>query len=172
MKAKTGLVILAALLIFGWGFYTGQEWCLKSHSAALNELNEQILKEKNKASQWRVLAELKKTDTIVVEKPVVSVKEIVRTELLPVVDTIRIKDTIYLKAERESLEYRDSLVFVAASGILPSIDSVVHYVPEQAVFLERKPSRWSIGLQAGAGMTTQGVLPYVGVGIHFTLFEL
>lgn len=172
MKTKIALVILAALLILGWGIHIGQEWCLKSHSRALKEMQEEILKERRKAENWRVLAELKKTDTIVVEKPVVSVKEIVRTELLPVVDTIRIKDTIYLKAERERLEYRDSLVYISASGIMPSIDRVEHYVPRVEKIVVQKPSRWSIGVQAGAGMTTQGVLPYVGVGIQFSLFEL
>lgn len=167
MRWQITIILAACLLLFGWGFAIGQQTALESHSTDLKALNEQILALSDKAAEWELLAHSRKVDTIVVEKPVVRYRERVRTELVPVLDTIRMRDTIYLKVEREKVVYEDSLVFVSASGVTPTIDSVVHYVPRVEMIVAKRPSRWGIGLQAGVGVSPQGVAPFVGIGLNY-----
>lgn len=119
-------------------------------------------------------------DTIVSEKPVFKEKRITERILVPVHDTIRVKDTLYLYAEREQIHWKDSLSDVYASGINVNIDSVLHYIPTQVITKERdvivkvKP-KWSIGVHAGYGaFANNGQLfacPYVGVGISYNLLS-
>lgn len=112
-------------------------------------------------------------DTIVENKPVYVAKKVVDTLRIPVVDTIRITDTLYIELEREQVEWRDSLCSVYASGILPSVDSVAHYIREREITTyvpQIRKTRWGIGIQAGYGATfSNGVqfAPYIGVGISY-----
>jgi len=112
-------------------------------------------------------------DTIVENKPVYVAKKVVDTLLVAVVDTIRITDTLYIEMKREQVEWRDSLCAVYASGILPSVDSVVHYIREREITTyvpQGRKTRWGVGVQAGYGATfSNGVqfVPYVGIGISY-----
>ena len=119
-------------------------------------------------------------DTIVSEKPIYKEKRITERILVPVTDTIRVKDTLYLYAEREQIHWKDSLSDVYASGIDVNVDSVLHYIPTQVITKERdvivkvKP-KWSIGVHAGYGaFANNGQIatsPYVGVGVSYNLFS-
>lgn len=119
-------------------------------------------------------------DTIVSEKPVFKEKRITERILVPVHDTIRVKDTLYLYAEREQVHWKDSLSDVYASGIGVEVDSVLHYVPTQVITKERdvivkvKP-KWSVGVHAGYGaFANNGQIsasPYIGVGLTYNLFS-
>lgn len=119
-------------------------------------------------------------DTIVSEKPVFKEKRITERILVPVHDTIRVKDTLYLYAEREQVHWKDSLSDVYASGIGVNVDSVRHYVSTQVITKERdvivkvKP-KWSVGVQAGYGaFANNGQIsasPYIGVGLTYNLFS-
>ena len=119
-------------------------------------------------------------DTIVSEKPIYKEKRITERILVPVTDTIRVKDTLYLYAEREQIHWKDSLSDVYASGIDVNVDSVLHYIPTQVITKERdvivkvKP-KWSIGVHAGYGaFANNGQIatsPYVGVGVSCNLFS-
>lgn len=42
----------------------------------------------------------------------------------------------------------------------------------QRVEVPGKPKRWGIGVSAGAALTSQGVQPYVGVGVQYLLIAL
>lgn len=172
MRWQITIILAACLLLFGWGFAIGHQTASESHSTDLKALNEQILALTDKAAEWELLAHSREVDTIEVEKPVPQYRERVRTELVPVLDTIRIRDTIYLKMDRERLEYRDSLVYISVSGIMPSIDRVEHYVPRVEMIVAKRPSRWGIGLQAGVGVSPQGVAPYVGIGLNYNFKTL
>lgn len=119
-------------------------------------------------------------DTIVSEKPIYKEKRITERILVPVTDTIRVKDTLYLYAEREQIHWKDSLSDVYASGIDVNVDSVLHYVPMKVVtetteiIIKMKP-KWSIGVHAGYGAFANNgqiaTYPYVGVGVSYNLFS-
>lgn len=119
-------------------------------------------------------------DTIVSEKPIYKEKKITERILVPVTDTIRVKDTLYLYAEREQIHWKDSLSDVYASGIDVNVDSVLHYVPMKIVtettevIIKMKP-KWSIGVHAGYGaFANNGQIatsPYIGVGLSYNLFS-
>lgn len=119
-------------------------------------------------------------DTITQYEPIY--KEIHKVEkvLVPVVDTMRVTDTLYVYMEREQVVWQDSLSRVYASGILPQIDSVQHYITERVVTKEvtiqvKKPCRWGVGVHAGygAGLSNGKVIasPYIGVGISYNIIS-
>ena len=119
-------------------------------------------------------------DTIVSEKPIYKEKKVTERILVPVHDTIRVKDTLFLYAEREQIHWKDSLSDVYASGIGVNVDSVRHYIPTKIVAKERdviikvKP-KWSVGVQAGYGAFVQkgqiSSSPYIGVGVTYNLLS-
>ena len=156
-----GAVIVAALAL---SFMAGQRHAQKRL----------ILPQKERVDTLFIL------DTIVSEKPVFKERRITERVLVPVHDTIRVKDTLYLYAEREQVHWKDSLSDVYASGIGVEVDSVLHYIPTQVITKERdvivkvKP-KWSVGVQAGYGAFANNgqisVSPYIGVGVSYNLFS-
>ena len=156
-----GAVIVAALAV---SFMAGQK----------HALNRLVLPQKERVDTLFIL------DTIVSEKPVFKEKRITERILVPVHDTIRVKDTLYLYAEREQVHWKDSLSDVYASGIGVEVDSVLHYVPTQVITKERdvivkvKP-KWSVGVHAGYGaFANNGQIsasPYIGIGLTYNLFS-
>ena len=113
-------------------------------------------------------------DTITAYKPVYIARTVVSRDTFRVVDTLRERDTLYLAMDRESVEWRDSLCTVFASGVRPSVDSVRHYVTEKIVTVTervpvRKVTRWGVGVQAGYGISDKGLTPYIGAGISYNL---
>lgn len=117
-------------------------------------------------------------DTITQYKAVVEERRVIEKVYLPVTDTIRLRDTLYIEVEREQLVWQDSLSTIYASGFLPQIDSVQHFIAERIVTKEltkvvKKPCRWSIGINAGYGCTIHNgrvlVSPYIGGGISYNI---
>lgn len=119
-------------------------------------------------------------DTITQYKPIY--KEIRKVEKVPVpvVDTLRLTDTLYVYLDREQVVWQDSLSKVYASGILPQIDSVHHFINERVVTREltrvvKKPCRWGIGLQGGYGIGVNGgkviASPYIGIGVYYNIIS-
>ena len=113
-------------------------------------------------------------DTIKVTEPVSVTKTVVDSVLVPVTDTIRLRDTLYVFMEREQVRWEDSLAVVYASGIDPQVDSVIHFTRDQIIIKEIpvikvKKSRWGLGVQAGATAGKDGVIPYVGVGVSYNI---
>lgn len=120
------------------------------------------------------------TDTIVREKPVYYAVTRVDTLLVPVVDTLRLLDTLFVALEREQRAYRDSLYEAWVSGVQPSLDSIRIYAPVQTVTVtERIPvvkrTHWGIGVSAGYGATlherTVQLSPYIGIGVSYNLLS-
>lgn len=119
-------------------------------------------------------------DTIVSEMPVFKEKKVIEKVLVPVRDTIRVKDTLFVYAEREQIHWKDSLSDVYASGIGVNVDSVRHYIPIQIITKEKdvivkvKP-KWSIGVHAGYGAFAKNgqisVAPYVGIGVSYNILS-
>lgn len=119
-------------------------------------------------------------DTIVSEMPVFKEKKVIEKVLVPVRDTIRVKDTLFVYAEREQIHWKDSLSDVYASGIGVNVDSVRHYIPMQIITKEKdvivkvKP-KWSIGVHAGYGAFAKNgqisAAPYVGIGVSYNILS-
>lgn len=115
-------------------------------------------------------------DTITQYKAVVEERRVIEKVYLPVTDTIRLRDTLYIEVEREQLVWQDSLSAVYVSGIRPNVDSVRHYITERIVKVETtriSVNRWGLGIHAGYGVGThQGCLvtsPYVGIGVSYNI---
>lgn len=116
-------------------------------------------------------------DTIVSETPIYKEKRVVERIVVPVVDTLRLRDTLYMYADREQVHWRDSLSDVYASGISVEVDSVRHFITERVVVKEIaipkvQKSRWGIGVHVGYGVqlgTEVRHCPYVGIGISYDL---
>ena len=115
-------------------------------------------------------------DTIKVTEPISVTKRVVDSIFVPVTDTLRMRDTLYVFLEREQVRWEDSLSVVYASGVKPQVDSVIHHV-EQLVITEQVPviqvrkTKWGFGLQAGFGAWKDGLTPYVGVGVSYNLLS-
>lgn len=64
------------------------------------------------------------------------------------------------------------------SGFSPRLDSLLIFPERQTITIRDPPatggasSRWTLGVQAGYGITPRGMQPYLGVGLtwHFKLF--
>lgn len=115
-------------------------------------------------------------DTIKVTEPISVTKWVVDSVLVPVHDTTRVRDTLYLLLEREQVIWDDSLSVVYASGINPQVDSVVHrtlqmIVTEKIPVVQVKKTRWGVGVQAGVSANKEGILPYVGVGVSYNILS-
>lgn len=120
-------------------------------------------------------------DTITQYEPIVEERIKLEKILVPVAktDTMWMHDTLLVYLEREQLVWQDSLSRVYASGILPQIDSVEHFIQDRIVTIEKtkvvpKPCRWGIGIHAGYGVTISGSVkaaPYVGIGVSYNLLS-
>lgn len=118
-------------------------------------------------------------DTIVQYEPILEERVVLKEVPIPVTDTLRIHDTLYVYLEREQVVWQDSLSRVYASGILPQIDSVEHYITERIVTKEltrvvKKPCRWGVGVHAGYGVqfgAQVATAPYIGIGISYNILS-
>ena len=66
-------------------------------------------------------------DTLTVELPVPVLIEVVDTVLVPCVDIVTIRDTVYAPLPVERREYRDSSYRAVVSGFRPSLDLIEVY---------------------------------------------
>jgi len=119
-------------------------------------------------------------DTITREKPVYITKTVVDTMRVPVVDTLRISDTLWLALPREQRTYGDTTYRAWVSGVEPSLDSIrIRQTVRVCYVTERMPvevsRKWSLGVHAGYGAVLQqgGVTlsPYVGLGVSYNLLS-
>lgn len=110
-------------------------------------------------------------DTIVIVKPISVTRTVIDTVFVPVIDTIRLRDTLFLKQEKERVIWKDSLSEVYASGIMASIDSVKHFQQIRVIkeTVKLKDKKWGVGVQFGYGASKEGLSPYVGIGISWNI---
>lgn len=114
-------------------------------------------------------------DTITVQNPVYLTKYVDRVELVPVTDTVRIHDTLYVALNREVREYPGEDYKAQVSGVDPKLDWIEVYPKTQIITREipvevRTPQRWrriGWGVAAGPGVFWQPGMDNVtpGVGI-------
>lgn len=115
-------------------------------------------------------------DTIRLVEP--KIERITRVEkvLVPVVDSIKVRDTLFVVLDREQKTYQSPEFKAWVSGIQPKLDSIKIYKKTQLVTIEKekpviKKTRWGIGVQMGFGCNPEGVTPYIGVGVNYNLFS-
>lgn len=118
-------------------------------------------------------------DTITQYEPIFEERVVLEKVFVPVTDTLWKHDTLYVYMEREQVIWQDTLARVYASGIMPQIDSVQHFVSERVVTREltkvvKKPCRWGISIQVGYGVQFGEQIrtaPYIGGGISYNIFS-
>lgn len=117
-------------------------------------------------------------DTIEVLKPYEIVKErkiaVHDTMFIPMRDTIRQRDTLFMPVQREYRTYGDDRYNAVVSGYKPRLESLNIYQKREIVEVKEK-KRWGIGLQVGYGVYLDGVhlntCPYIGIGISYNLIR-
>lgn len=119
-------------------------------------------------------------DTITREMPVYITNTRVRTEYVPVRDTLRLHDTLFVPITIEKRVYKDSLYRAEISGYKPSLDKIEIYQQTRTItkveqVLVKDKKRWGLGIQAGYGVGIHsGVVyttPYIGVGVSYNLLR-
>ena len=115
-------------------------------------------------------------DTIMQYKPIFVDKIKVDSVLIPVKDTIVIRDSVYIYMDREKITWRDSLCEVYASGVMASVDSVKHFQEYKYITIETQVpvkvrSHWGLGINAGYGVGKGGLTPYIGMGISYNILS-
>lgn len=118
-------------------------------------------------------------DTITQYEPILEERVVLEKIFVPVTDTLWKHDTLFVYLEKEQVVWQDSLSRVYASGIMPQIDSVQHFISERIVTREltkvvKKPCKWGIGIHAGYGIQLGEQLrtaPYVGVGVSYNILS-
>lgn len=127
------------------------------------------------------------------------IKEIVTTDTITIIkrDTIRIaeprpykvivRDTIEIVKEidngvtliQEVKEYKDSTYYARISGINAYLEQievypkvVTKYVTKtQTQTLKEKPKRWGLGVQVGCELSSEGLVPYIGLGLQYDILQ-
>ena len=118
-------------------------------------------------------------DTITQYKPILEERVVLQKVPYPVTDTLRIHDTLFVYLDKEQVVWQDSLSRVYASGILPQVDSVQHFIQDRIVTIEKsipvkKPCKWGIGVQAGYGIQFGkefAICPYMGIGVTYNFIS-
>lgn len=116
-------------------------------------------------------------DTIRIDKPTPIIIRNIDTILVQVKDTIRIKDTIYIKLPKEQKTYQNANYQAWISGYIPELDSIHIFHNTQQIITsttirtKQKRGRWSLGIHAGYGLTIQNnaikAAPSISVGLNY-----
>lgn len=140
----------------------------------------------NTAQQRAISSAIQQADTLVIhdtitrEMPVYITNTRVRTEYVPVRDTLRLHDTLFVPITIEKRVYKDSLYRAEISGYKPSLDKIeiyqqTHTITKVEQVLVKDKKRWGLGIQAGCGVGIHsGVVyttPYIGVGVSYNLLR-
>lgn len=119
-----------------------------------------------------------KIDTIRIPKPIYIKEKVIDTLFVPIKDTIRVNDTLYIQLPKTQKYYsKDSLYQAWVSGYKPSLDSINIFqkVIEKTIIntITKKPRKVGIGVSAGYGimLNKQVTLsPYIGVGLYYRIW--
>lgn len=84
------------------------------------------------------------------------------------VDTLRLRDSIYIPVPIERREYRTDDYRAVISGWHPRLELMEVYRQTQTIIATPKAKRWGLGVQAGVGYP-QGW--YVGIGVSYDLWQ-
>lgn len=110
-------------------------------------------------------------DTLEVPMPVPYLVEIYDTMYITVDSLLIIDGSIAIPRERKT--YKDSSYTAVVSGYRPSLDYLEIYPRTITKTITRtiEPSRWSLSITAGYGMTRQGLSPTITAGVSYSIFN-
>lgn len=114
-------------------------------------------------------------DTITREKPVPCISRVHDTIRVHTSDTVWIAAGSTVEIVREARVYEDSTYRAVVSGYRPSLDTIAVYPRHSVVTLysnnvvQGQKKRWGLGVQAGYGVTGDGLSPFIGVGISYNI---
>ena len=118
---------------------------------------------------------LTRIDTVVVEKPAPAAEIILPAKIvrLPLVGT---PDSAEVEVPRKAVTYSGESYRAVVSGFDVRLDTLEMRQRELSVSAGALPvrgtvptKRFSVGIQAGYGLTPRGFQPYIGVGVSFRL---
>lgn len=118
-------------------------------------------------------------DTTVEIRPVFDAEITVPDMVVVIEDSIIVKDDSLLVLPMQQRHYKGDNYEAWVSGYRPRLDSVwvfpeTRYMTKE-VPVQRKPTRWGIGIQAGYGIGVNSgqvrAFPYIGVGISYNLIR-
>lgn len=184
METRDKVMIVCAAVIFAVA--TVLAWLAGKHSRSMATDGERVRRDT-----------VTVIDTVVYREPVAKDSTVVRyvTRTVPVaMQSYRApRDTASVKNDREAMPplyasggsdsaavvlpitqvvYSDTDYRAWVSGYEPQLDSIKVY-PRTVTIRETKykpPSRISVGVQAGYGITPKGLQPYIGVGVGVRVF--
>lgn len=184
MEKRDRMMIACAAVIFASAMVLS--WLAGKHSRAMTTDGESVRRDT-----------VTVIDTVVHRVPVAKDSTVVRyvTRTVPVAaQSCRAsRDTASVKNEREVMPklyasasgdsatvmlpitqkmYSDTDYRAWVSGYEPRLDSIMVF-PRTVTVREtiyKPPSRFSIGLQGGYGITPKGLQPYIGVGVNVRIF--
>lgn len=107
-----------------------------------------------------------KRDTLLIDRPVVVEKWRDKPVLVPVRDTIRVTDSLYIAMPTEVKKYAGEDYEAQVSGVQPSLDWVKVFPATQTItqYVVKEAPRWSLGVTAGPGVIYDGKI-HGGVGV-------
>lgn len=99
----------------------------------------------------------------------------------PYIAWIDKSDTIYASDscwhQREYKVYKDSDYYVKISGIGPRLDEIRFYprTIREYIYTDRqitgKKKRFGVGISAGYGLSSKGMVPYIGISVNYNIFQ-
>ncbi len=83
------------------------------------------------------------------------------------------KDSVTVVVPIEQKIYSDSNYTAYVSGYRAKMDSIIFYPRTERIYMKefKPPNKWHIGLSAGYAVTPEGLRPYVGIGISYSIFS-
>lgn len=116
-------------------------------------------------------------DTVFIEKPrYVSTMPIgVKYMVLPCwirPDTVTVRDSVEVAVAIEQRHYQSDDYEAWVSGLAPTLDSLritrpATVITETRYITKWRQKRWGLSVNAGYGITPNGMQPYVGIGISY-----
>ena len=156
--------MLERLNTYCWGLITGIVICLLNGWVSCHRTTDKEI--------------ITITDTLVLTDTIIKMQ--------PKPYKVTIIDTIYLPQQpqqpqidtliRQEVTYKDSTYTAVVGGIEPYLKSIeiypkTIYVNNSTTTTIKVRSRFGLGVQVGYGLSRNGLLPYVGVGVQYNLIQ-
>ena len=156
-----GIAVLVALFLA-----CNYAWYRKGYKKGENNTVETIITQRDTIYQF---------DTITRYKPKYITSTVVDSIPYPVV--VHDTDTLWAQLPRTEREYGDSTYYAVVSGVEPSLDRIdvfqkTQYITNTNVVTQYRDPRFSLGVQAGYGVSKAGLSPYIGVGISYNIINI
>ena len=130
----------------------------------------------------RSLSQIPTPEPIVIRDTITEIKIDTQYFAKPEPYKVVVIDTIYIPQQGANLvqeikEYKDSSYYARISGINAYLEEIkvfpkttTQYIYQmEKVYQKRK--KWGIGVSAGYCATTQGLQPYIGIGVSYNIIQ-